>query len=879
MQKQIINILLIENNPTEARLLEEYLQDEKEYKFKINLITRISYIRSDLIKKNHFDVILLDLGMPDSTGLNSLLKLQKRAFNIPIIVLAGSADKELAIKAVRKGAQDYLIKGEYDTNLLIKSIRYAMEHHRSVQIIKNYSQNLKKSEEQLNNIIENYSDGMIIIDLKKKIRFFNPAAEKLIGKSQKEISNFFATFSIIPGKISEIELKKGKGKTRTMEMRISKIKWKGEDAFLASLRDISDRKNAEKMIIDMAKFPFENPNPVLRISEKGRILFYNKAVEDILKKTKLGKKDIYRILPKNLKEIIKKAYNLNKPVSDIEIKINKKVYSYTLAPLKEHHYINLYANDITEIKKTEKALIDSENKYRSLFESAAEGILITRLKSKKIKYANPAISKMLGYSINELINMNCQEIHPKSNFNCPIAESLKMRRREKKLFTNIPCLRKDGSLIYVNINTTHVVLGKQKFNIGFFSDITEQRRSEQDREKLQAQFQHIQKMEAIGRLAGGIAHDFNNLLTAILSYSDIILQDMKKSDVLYNDIQEIRNAASRGSSLTNQLLAFSKKQILRPEILNLNEIISNMQKMLKRLIGEQIHLITLFSKDLQNIKADRNKIEQVIMNLVVNAKDAMPKGGWLAIETSNVTFKKESISKYPGVIPGHYVMLSLKDTGIGIDNKIINNIFEPFFTTKKKNKGTGLGLSTVYGIVKQNNGYIYVSSQPKKGTEFKIYFPQVKAKVKKKPVKKKTLRDLKGQETILLVEDELSVRKAIMRMLQSSGYNIISAANPVSAIKIIEEHGEEIPLLLTDVVMPGMNGADLYKSLSKAHPKLKVIYMSGYTDNAIVDDGILKLGTLFIQKPFSKESLLSKVRYALGTNKIKRRPCHGKRKY
>lgn len=381
-----------------------------------------------------------------------------------------------------------------------------------------------------------------------------------------------------------------------------------------------------------------------------------------------------------------------------------------------------------------------------------------------------------------------------------------------------------------------------------------------ERNRLEEQLLQSQKMEAVGRLAGGVAHDFNNILTAILGYSYMALKSLSPDEPLYKDITDIHKASERASSLTYQLLAFSRRQLLNPEVLNLNTLISSMEKMVRRLIGEDVEIATILDSKLGYIKADRVQIEQVIMNLAVNARDAMPKGGKLTIETKNATLDDKYVQMHLDTRVNRYIMLTISDTGCGMNNEVQSHIFEPFFTTKEADKGTGLGLSTVYGIIKQSHGRILVYSEPEKGTTFKIYIPRIEKAVSKESEPSTTAEPLKGTETILAVEDNDIVRDMVDKSLNFYEYTVLTAAYPDEAIKISNEHEGPIHLLLTDVVMPKMSGRELAKHLSPLRPDMKVLYMSGFTDSAIVHHGILDSDVAFLQKPFTPDVLARKVR-------------------
>ena len=372
-----------------------------------------------------------------------------------------------------------------------------------------------------------------------------------------------------------------------------------------------------------------------------------------------------------------------------------------------------------------------------------------------------------------------------------------------------------------------------------------------------------QKLEAVGQLAGGIAHDFNNLLTAILGYCQLSLRHLQERDPLRRNIEEIRKAGERAASLTRQLLAFSRKQVMQPLVFDLNSVIGDLEKMLRRLIGEDIELKTRLRPDLGNVKADPGQIEQVILNLVVNSRDAMPSGGKLTIETANCYLDEAYALQHIAVVPGAYIMLAVSDTGVGMEEETRKHIFEPFFTTKEQGKGTGLGLATVYGIVKQSGGNIWVYSEVDKGSTFKIYLPRVDEEAEEYKRSDAVADSPKGTETILLVEDDEMVRRLAREVLQTNGYQVLELDTGELAAMVCREHEGQVHLLLTDVVMPAISGPELANQLQSSYPDMRVLYMSGYTDDAIVRHGVLEPGTNFIEKPFTPEALARKVREVL----------------
>jgi CheY-like chemotaxis protein len=382
---------------------------------------------------------------------------------------------------------------------------------------------------------------------------------------------------------------------------------------------------------------------------------------------------------------------------------------------------------------------------------------------------------------------------------------------------------------------------------------------------LEQQLLQAQKMEAVGRLAGGVAHDFNNLLTVINGFAALLSRQTSTGDPRHEQLKEIMMAGETAASLTRQLLAFSRRQLLEPRVLDLNSVLADIENMLRHLIGEDVELVTTLKPDLGRVKVDPGQIEQVIMNLVVNARDAMPEGGKLFIETSNVEIDENYVRSHAPMLPGKYVMMAVSDTGCGMDLETQAHIFEPFFTTKEEGRGTGLGLATVYGIVKQSGGFIWVYSEPGQGSTFKIYFPSVEEVVPRAKRAKGRTKRVEGSITVLVVEDEGGVRSLVCQALASQGYKVLEAAGAARALKISKQHTQPIHLLLTDVVMPRTSGKELVKRLSTLHPETRVLYMSGYTNDAVVRLGLSEGDTPFLQKPFGPDALLLKVREVLET--------------
>ena len=511
--------------------------------------------------------------------------------------------------------------------------------------------------------------------------------------------------------------------------------------------------------------------------------------------------------------------------------------------------------DITGRKRMEVEVRESEERYRLLFERNLAGVYRSTAQGRLLE-CNRAFAQMMGYaSPAEAMAQTGSAFHIDAQSRASFLERL---RREGSLvnFEN-QARRKDGSLIWIveNVSLLHTDDGDEVL-LGTVFDMTERRR-------LEEQLLQSQKMEAVGRLAGGIAHDFNNLLTAVAGYSELLLRELPAGDPRRESAEEIRQAGSRAAGLTQQLLAFSRRQVLEPRVLDLNAVISGMERMLRRVIGEDVELITALDPEIWRTKADPGQIEQAILNLVVNARDAMPRGGRLTLETANVELDDKFAGHYASVHPGPHVMLAVSDTGVGMDAELQSRLFEPFFTTKEQGKGTGLGLSTTYGIVKQSGGSIWVYSEPGHGTTFKIYMPRSEEPLEDRAERAPVREAAPGTETVLLVEDEPEVRRLVEKLLRLKGYRVLAAASPSEAIALSKREETVIELLLTDVIMPGMNGRELARVLAVDRPRMKVLYMSGYTDAAMSQQGILPPGTAFLSKPFTPEILARKVRDVL----------------
>ena len=624
-------LLLVEDNPGDARLLREMFKEQGSHNTELTQVESMSEAEK-LLAGRPFDIVLLDLGLPDAQGLGAVRRTHAAAPRVPLVVLTGLDDETLAVQALQEGAQDYLVKGQIESRGLLRALRYAIE-----------------------------------------------------------------------------------------------------------------RKNMEEALF----------------VEKERLRLQSAALE-----------------------------------------------------------------------------------------ATAEGVMITT-RDGSITWVNPAFTKITGFRAEEAIGRK-PSILRSGKHEAAIYGELWQTILEGQVWDGeLTNMRRDGQLYLEAQTVTPVRDGR-----GEISHFVSVKRDVSNRRRFEEQLRQSQKMEAIGRLAGGVAHDFNNILGVIMGYGEILKRRIPAADPLQGKVAEILKAADSAAGLTRQLLAFSRKQVLQPRVLDLNLVVADMDKMLRRLIGEDIELKTSLREPLGSVRADPGQIEQVLMNLVVNARDAMPGAGSLLIETAAVDLDASSLALHPGALPGPHVLLAVSDTGEGMDKETTSRIFEPFFTTKAIGKGTGLGLSTVYGIVEQSGGLVEVYSEKGVGTTFKVYLPRIEGSVAHMPVEAVPPPPHAVSKTVLLVEDETALRSMIGETLAEGGYRVLEAETPRQALDMAGAHDGPIHAVLTDVIMPGMSGRELAEKLALIRPDTPVIYMSGYTDDAIGHHGLLDPGTLFLQKPFTADAVL-----------------------
>ena len=761
---------------------------------------------------------------------------------------------------------------------------------------------VQKAEENYRSIFENAVEGIFQSTVEGRFITMNPAMAQILGYASPEeaiegVTDIARQIYVDPKSRSESErIQEEQGILQGFEfesyrkdgtkiwLSLNRRSIRDEDGIEiyreGSVENITKRKRAEKALTasESRKDAILKSalDCVITIDHEGNVIDFNPAAEQTFgyaSEDVVGKKMADLIIPISMRpnhehgfarylttgcsSMFGKRIEVTAMRADgSEIPVELTITAIGELP---RPTFTAFIRDLTERKRAEAELRQSEERYRDLVENAHDIIYSHDLEGNYTSI-NRAGEQITGYTREESLALNISAtVAPED-----LSKTREMLRRkiagEKVTAYEMEIIAKDGHRVAVEANTKLVYQDGVPVGVqGIARDVTE-------RKQLEEQLRQSQKMEAIGQLAGGVAHDFNNLLTAINGYSSLALQRLEDDHPIKPYIEEVKKAGDRATNLTRQLLAFGRKQILQPLAINLNGVVSDMNKMLRRLIGEDIVFTAKLDAGVGKVMADPGQVEQVLVNLIVNARDAMPRGGNLTIETKNVELDEEYGSKHVGVAPGKYVLLAVSDTGEGMTEEVRHRVFEPFFTTKEKGKGTGLGLSTVYGIVKQSGGNVWIYSEPGRGTTFKVYLPQVESEKRELGEEVVDIAPRGGSETILLVEDEAVVRGLARRILEQAGYSVVEASRGDEALRFCAEHAAELDLLLTDVVMPEMSGKQLADQLKSQYPELKMVFMSGYTDDSIVHHGVLDSGVEFIQKPFTPAALVRKVRDVLDFN-------------
>ena len=898
-QTKLLRVLIIENSRSDAELILQELR-KAGFKFRADLVETPEEF-SEKLHAQSYDVVLSDYLLPQWTGMDALWQLQQMGKDIPFLLVTGTLGEEAAVECVKQGVTEYVLK-ERLVRLPV-AVRRALEEkaRREARLAE---QAQRETEVSFRLLFANNPLPMWMFDLETlKFLQVNDAAIAHYGYSREEFTHMQIT-DIHP--VKEIpRLLQWLTKERSMrasgqwlhrlkdggitgvEIALHTLELGGRRAALVVVQDITERRQAEETLHESEeryRRLFDSANDglfVFAMTDEGlpgRFLEVNQVACQMLG---YSREELLRLSPMDVedpgttghpaaildqlrteKRVIFERELIGKDSRRIQVEISSNLFDF-----KGQAAVLSVARDLTERREAGEALRTSEARYRELVKNATYGIFRASRKGRFLDL-NPALVAMLGYaSEEEILPLNLGT----DVYREPVAWTRLLGQaagRDRVEGLEVEWKRKDGSPVLVRLSGRAVrdpASGVICFE-GIAEDVTERR-------ALEKQLRQVQKFEAIGQLAGGIAHDFNNVIGAIQGWAELGGEQVPSGSPLLSHFKKIREQADRATALTRQLLAFARRQILKPQDIHLNQTIADLLSLFERVIGKDIELKTVLAPNLGAIRADRTQVEQVLMNLCLNARDAMPRGGQLLIETQNVQIDEERCRSDAYAQPGRFIRMSVTDNGVGMDALTLEHIFEPFFTTKEIGKGTGLGLATVYGVVKQHGGFVHVYSEPGRGTTFHVYFPAstgTPGKNKRKAnAAAKIVRG--GTETILVGEDHDGIRELARATLEGLGYRVMLATNGEEAVRILEAHRDAIGMALLDVVMPKLGGPDAYTRMAAAKPGLPVLFTTGYSAQAASLDALVKNGAAILQKPYSSAHLGRKVREVLdGTASIGR---------
>ena len=879
---EAIRLLLIEDNPADVRLIVHALR-QAGFSPEWTRVDNEAELLSNLDGK--LDAILCDYRMPQLDAMNAFELARTRCPDVPFLIVSGSIGEESAVQAIKMGVTDYLMKDRLGR--LGGALRQAMEQRR-LQLAQRQAQAaLRASEAQYRALAETIPQLVWMVGSDGSIEYVNQRVLEYTGLSSEQCTGANAMNPIHPDdmqglielrtkvlqtqEMSEVayRIRRFDGQyrwhiTRAVALRDSDnqvIKWLGTCTDIHDQKESADRTARDALLLASVR------DSVIVTDFAGVVTYWNDGATRLFGWTAeemIGRKYAERF-PENMRAKI--AAQLKERVSGSDwnrefqdhrkdgsrVWVHERVVRIRDA---QGHPVGLLgvAYDITSRRQAEEALRLRDRAMQAI----SQGILITdpNQPDNPIIYASPSLEHLTGYSPAELLGRNCRFLQGKDTDPAAVASLRTAVREGHACEVEILNYRKDGTPFWNALSMAPVYDGARLTHfVGVQTDVTERRR-------LEAQYRQGQKMEAFGQLAGGVAHDFNNLLTIINGFAQLLILELPQSDPRMDALTAIREAGQRAAGLTAQLLAFSRKTIVEPKILDVNEVVEDLSKMLRRLLGEDIHFVTVLDPQLHRVKVDRSQLDQVIMNLSINARDAMPTGGRLTLETMNVELSAKDCGPSGDHRPGQYVRLRVSDTGCGMTASVKAKIFEPFFTTKEVGKGSGLGLATVYGIVKNYRGHVEVWSEVDRGTTVSIFLPVV-PETRATVSASSPLLPHRGNETVLLVEDEAVLRRLMRISLETYGYKVLEAKDSLDAIRIAGSHLGRIHLLVTDVVMPGIAGREVARQVQTHIPQIRVLYVSGYTDDTIVRHGVIQAADAFLQKPFTLDSLAQKVRLLL----------------
>jgi two-component system, cell cycle sensor histidine kinase and response regulator CckA len=891
-----LRLLVVSENPEDGRLIRQLASEG--LRGTSATVDRVGNVTEALpaIENGGYDLLIFDERIEETTGLALLRAAQRNPADTPVIFLTDDGDDETAVAAIRAGAADYLVKARLSADLLRNAVRHAFERRDTERLRFKAEQALRESERRYRMLMEHASDGIVIFDRDGKTITVNTRACEMLGYERDELLQVNARDLIAAAETDPepafLDLAEGETKIRE---RLYRRKDGGvvpvevsaralEDGTIQGiLRDITERKRAE----DALRKSEERFRTVARATNdtvwdwdvltdqiwwnEGMQLQFRFAPEEVGPNLAWWAE---RLHPDDYKKVhagIREALDSGEQFwwDEYRFRRGDDTYAYIfdrgyIVRDEDGRAVRMIGAkmDITERQQAEEALRASEEQYRALFDTNPLPLWVLDPQDLRVLAVNQAAVRHYGHSSDRFAEMTLGELLPSES-------RATLRDLQQQIDTpgvsaglgaagTATHVRADGSRIEVELTAKRLTFRGRPAILLLANDVTERRRAENTLRQSEEQLRQWQKIEAVGRLAGGIAHDFNNMINVISGYGQMLSRRLSGDETSRRNLDEILKASDRAAALTRQLLTFSRKQASEPQIVDLNDIVTGMSDMLRRLIGEDVELAFSCDPDLSFVKADRGQLEQILVNLVVNARDAMPRGGHLMVETSDVTLDANYARMRVGVQAGPHVMLLVRDTGIGMDDSVLAHLFEPFFTTKPPGRGTGLGLATAYGIVKQGNGHIAVESQPGAGTTFRIYWPPAERTFVAPRVRASEVAIPSGTETILLVEDEDVVRAFMCESLRTLGYRVIEARGGPEALLYCQRHPEVIDLLLTDVVMPKMSGPQLAEKLAGTFPGMRVLYMSGYTDNQA-----LRESSSLLQKPFTTEQLGARIRDVL----------------
>ncbi len=903
LERRVAKEVLDQERQFSETVLESLRQSEERYRVVFNALSEAIFLH-DLTTNNILQVnqTMLDMYGYDSSEEVLGLSIEELSEGVPPYTQQ-DADR-IAKRAIEEGPQLFEWRSRrkdgslFWTEVALRTAEVdgqgrVLAIARDITERKRAAEALFETKERIRSIVETSQDWIWAIDARGRHSYSNAAVQAILGYSPEEIVGVSNLERIHPEDMARVQaLLPESVRTRSGWDNLV-VRWRHKDGSwrflesnavpivdahggLAGLRgvdrDITERKRAEDRLQAhaqrLALHAEYSPLGLIEWGADFRVAEWNRAAERLFgysREEALGCHALDLIIPQSARAHVDAIWAAllsgtggTRSTNENRTKSGEIVlcdwYNTTLVDT-DGTVIGVASlvQDVTDRMRT----AEERARLATIVEQGSESVIETDTEGT-IQYVNPAFVKLTGYSSEEIVGRPASTLKSGQHtdaFYRELWETINGGEVWSGRFVN---RKKDGTLFRedATISPVRDASGQTTHFVSVRRDVTHEA-------ELEHQLQQSQKMEAVGQLAGGVAHDFNNLLTIINSYTMLAMDQLREADPLHQDLQEVKKAAGQAAELTNQLLAFSRKQTLQPAVLNINDLIGDLDKMLRRLIGEDVVVSTMLADDLEDCLVDASQIEQVIMNLVVNARDAMPDGGRLTIETANFEIDEEYASVHVGVAPGPYVLITVTDSGRGMAEATRSQIFEPFFTTKEKGKGTGLGLSTVYGIVRQSRGNVWVYSEPGIGTTFKVFLPVSDDGEPALPRMESTDMAAHGDETILLVEDNEQVRRMASRILKSAGYSVIAAANGGEALLACERGPEDIDLLVTDVIMPGMNGRELQERLSQLRPGLRVLYMSGYTDAVIARHGVLDWGVRFVGKPFNPKALTVAVRNAL----------------